>query len=135
MQNEQLLKELGISPLLAVDLLYHLDLNIDDINIPQNFVKLQSVIDFLKGYPEDTQRFLIKKATMGKQDKLKCMYEYSLILKDKKRYEDISEKIQKEKSAVELSGDLSKLNELEQRETEVETRLKLIAEEIEIYHK
>jgi Mor family transcriptional regulator len=135
MRNEQLFNELGISPLLAVELLDNLDLSTEHLNDPYIFSKLQSVIEFLKEYPEDTQRFIIKKATFGKQDKLKVMAEYSRLLKEKSFYDGIAEKINKEKSAFEMTDDLLKKQELSERESTNNAKLNLLKEEINLYHK
>lgn len=129
MRNEQLITELGINPILAVTIMENLDLSTDDINIPQNFAKLQHVINFLKDYSEDAQRFIIRKATFGKQNKLKCMDEYCDLLKEKSSLESNLEKIKKEQSAVGISGHFM------QQEVEINNRLNALKEEIEIYHK
>jgi len=135
MQNEQLFNELGVSPLLAIKMMESLDLSIEDIQNPFTFRRLQTVIDHLKGYSEDTQRFLIRKATLGKQDKLKCMDEYCDLLKEKKFNEDKKEQIKKEKSAIELSKDELKISEIKQKEQEINRRIAFISEEIDLYHK
>ena len=135
MKTEQLIEELGISPILAVDLLDNLGVSIEEIAYPQVFSKIQYIVDFLNQYPEDTQRFLIKKATINKQDKLKCMFEYSQLLREKEYYEKVANDIEKEKSAVEFSDNFDKTREVAERENENNNKINSLKEEIDLYHK
>lgn len=135
MNTEQIFQELGLNPIMAVTLMENLDLTAEHLNDPYVFNKLQTVIDFLKDYPEDTQRFLLRKATFGKQDKLKVFHEYTHLLKEKKYREEVAEKLKTEKSAVEATNDPFKIAEIDVKEKENLSKIQSLREEIEIYHK
>lgn len=135
MNTEQLFNQLGISPIRATKILESLDISIYDLEDPKVFSRLEDVINILKKYDEDSQNFFIKKATVGKQDKLKIMHEYVKLLEKKKFYEDISIAIEHEKEKINESSDLFKRQELSEKESSNKARLTLLAEEIELYHK
>ena len=133
--TESLFNELGISPLLATKIMYDFDLLPEHLNDPIVFSKLQSIVDFLKQYPEDTQRFLIKKATLNKQDKLKVMHEYTKLLSDRLLHEKIAKELEKEKSVIGFTNDMNKIKEIFDKETQNNNKLQFLREEIELYHK
>jgi len=133
MNIEQTFNQLGISPIRATEILESLDISVYDLGDPKVFSRLEDVINILKKYDEDSQNFFIKKATVGKQDKLKIMHEYAKLLEKKKFYEDISIAIEHEKNNE--SSDLFKKLELSEKESSNKSRLSLLAEEIELYHK
>lgn len=138
MNTDQLFQELGINPLIATKLMGYLDLNTGDLNDPFNFSKIQDVVDFLKQYPEDDQRFMIRKVTIGKQDKLKVMHEYTQILKDKAFHENTIAKIREEKRNMafqEGGPDLEKVKSLDEQEVYSKSKLNQVKEELEFYHK
>lgn len=133
--TESLFNELGISPLLATKIMYDFDLLPEHLSDPIVFSKLQSIVDFLKQYPEDTQRFLIKKATLNKQDKLKVMHEYTKLLSDRLLHEKIAKELEKEKSVIGFTNDMNKIKEIFDKETQNNNKLQFLREEIELYHK
>jgi len=139
MSPEQIFKDLGIEPIRAVEYMGYLDLSTDELAIPQRYAKFEAVLHYLKAFPEDTQKFLIKKATYNKTaDKLNCMFEYTHLLIDKKHYENERTKIKEQKSAITASAgmtDLKELFEIGRKEYEIESKLQLNREEIELYHR
>jgi len=135
MNNSQLFNDLGISPISAISIMESLDLSTEDLSFPQNFVKLKHVIDFLKDYSEDTQRFLIRKATLNKQNKLKCMDEYCDLLSKIKDNDSILGKIKDELEVVLISNDEDKIKEVKLREEAAYKQSRFLRDEIAIYHK
>lgn len=133
---ETIFNDLGINALVASEMLGMFDLTVDDLNIPETFTKLQSVINYINKFPEDTQRFLINKATRGKNvDKLDHMFRYTLILKDKEINEKLLDNTSKEISAISNGGDIKKVTELQTKKSVIETNIKLLNEEMEIFQK
>jgi hypothetical protein len=127
-------QDLGVNALTGVNLLEWLDVAPEELAFPQRFSKLQAVIEFLNPFPEDTQRFLINKATLGKQvDKLEHMFEYTALLQRKYGYEQSLKKIEHEKSV--LGFDPSLMDEVQLREDGVKKDLDLLLAEIRLYEK
>lgn len=135
MNIEQIFNQIGISPLRAVDLMESLDISVDHLGDPYIISKLESIIKFMKNYDDDSQRFLIKKATFGKQDKLKVMTEYIRLIDQKNFFEKSAKEIEIEKSNLKDSDDLLKVREIQEREAKNNAKLSLLKEEIELYHK
>lgn len=136
MNPESTLAQLGITPMNAVMLMETLGVGMDELVSPQRMAKLQAVIDFFKQFPEDTQRFMINKAVRGKTvDKLDHMFEYVHLLEDKMNNESLLDGIIKEKSMIDGSNDVFRMQEVAQRESEVLNKIDLLKQEIEIYLK
>lgn len=136
MNFESTLAHLGINAITGVRVLDLLDISTDDIQIPQNLSKVKDIIDFLKQYPEDTQRFLINKATRGKPvEKLKHFHEYTQLLQKKAELEKELEMIGDEKDIVEATGDVAKLQEVANREVQIKMLSDTMAEEITLYER
>lgn len=77
MNTQSQMDQLGINAVLGVKLYDLFGLTPDDLHAPGRFNKLQDVISFLKQYPEDTQRFMVKKVVGTKNvDKLQYFHEY-----------------------------------------------------------
>ena len=134
MQISTAFQELGISAVLGTELLDTLGLSTDDIQIPQRFSKFQSVIHFLKQFPEDTQRFLINKATRGKTvDKLEHFYDYTNLLREKAEYEKVLDRLEKDFSVIEMSDDLLHITEVQVKLSDTKQKLGILKEEQEIY--
>lgn len=126
--------DLGVNAIAGVSLMGHLGLNPQDLMFPQKFAKFQVVVDFLKQFPEDTQRFLINKATRGKfLDKLDHMFEYTNLLKNKESIEKDLNSLEKEVSAI--FDDEFKSAEVSTKITENKERLDKIKEEITLYER
>ena len=131
---ESTFNELGIDVITGVELMEALNLSVDEIGFPQRFHRLQEVVGYLKQFPLDTQRYLIKKACYGKNvDKLDHMFEYTNLLKNKFELENTMKEIEVEKSAV--MNDLSKGIELAMREKDVSGRLSAVKDECQIYER
>lgn len=135
MNIESAFNDLGVNAIKATEMLESLGISVHELNIPSVFIKLQSVVDYLKNFPEDTQRFLINKATRGKTiDKLSHMFEYTMILKEKEFNEKELEKTSKEISAVGFN-DVPKMNELSEKKNQINTKLTSLHEELEVFNK
>lgn len=136
MNAEATLNDLGIDAITGIELTEALGLSFDELQFPQRFQKLKSVIGFLKDYPEDTRRFFISKTTKGKSvDKLDFMFEYVHLLRRKQELEKGIEEAEKEKSALELSNEPTLLREVEERHLGLQTDYGLIRDELAIYEK
>lgn len=135
MSHEQIFNDLGIDPIRAVEFMGYLDLSVDDMGVPQRYSKFEAVLHYLKSFPDDTQRFLIKKATYNKTaDKLNCMFEYVHLLKEKAFYESEGAKLEEQRTAIESSGDLEKQWEHAKMEAINNQKIQSLQSEIEIYH-
>ena len=133
---ETTFNDLGVSAILGTQLLGWLNLSLEDLAIPSRFTKLQSCIDYLKQFPDDTQRFLINKATRGKAvDKLDHLYEYTNLLKEKTSIEANLKANASELSVISGSQDMMKISELTSKVDSLQTNLRHINEEITIYEK
>lgn len=133
---DQKLNDLGIDAITGISLMDQLDMNPDDLAIPQRFSRLKEVIGFFKQFPEDTQRFLITKATRGKAvDKLNHIFEYTKLLTKRSEYEDILQGIDKEKSALGFMIDPIKAQAIAERSVETRTSLEMVSDEIKVYEK
>lgn len=133
MDTSRIFQDLGIDAIIGTQLLDMLELSTDELVIPQRFNRFKSVIDFLKQFPEDTQRFLINKTVRSKAvDRLNHFFEYSELLKQKGEYEKMIDSINTERSVV---NDKTKEIELSGRLTEISSRLQNLKEEINIYEK
>jgi len=132
---EALFNDLGINAILGSQLIEWLNLSIDEINIPSRFSKLQNVIDYLKQFPDDTQRFIVNKATRGKMvDKLDHLNEYTHLLQKRESVNSELEKIKSERSAI--GTDISDKNiELDLKESMYNDSMRRLNDEISIYEK
>lgn len=135
MNTEQIFNQIGINPLKAVSLMENLDISIEQLNDPYVIYRLESIVDFLKNYDDDSQSFFIKKATLGKQDKLKVLSEYIKLIEKRNFFEKVSDEINREKESNLNSNDLLKMKEIQEKESANNARLSLLKEEIELYHK
>lgn len=134
MNAETIFNDLGTNAVKASEIMDILGITIDDIGIPQTFTKLQSVIKYLSQYPDDTQRFLINKATRGKPiDKLSHMFEYTLILKDKEQYDKLLEQKNKELSVI--GNDSIKSEKLFNEKNTIIEKIKELGDELETFNK
>ena len=132
MNVETVFNDLGVNAIKASEMLDMFGLSVEELNIPQVFTKLQSVIGYLSQFPEDTQRFLINKATRGKMiDKLGHMFEYSMILKEKEANEKLLEQKTKEISALGMLDS----SFLQEEKKGIEVKLNLLHEELEVFNK
>lgn len=136
MNIEEKINDLGVNAITGVRLLELLDISTDELQIPQRFSKIQDIIKFLSQYSEDTQQFLINKATRGKQvDKLQHFHEYIHLLKKKAEINDILDKVLDEKNIIEATGDTNKLQEIANKEVELRMQSDNIGAEIRLYEK
>lgn len=132
---QETFNDLGTNAIVATNLMNLLGLYPDDLSDPQRFARFQVVIDYLKQFPEDTQRFLITKATRGKLvDKLDHVFEYTNLLKEKYAQEQTLEDMKKELSVLEATHD-PKFFILSQQKEEMESQIGRTLEEISCYER
>lgn len=133
---ESTLNQLNVNAITGVSLMNMLGIGLDELSDPRRFAQLEQVIAFLKQFPDDTQRFLVSKATAGKQvDKLSHMFEYTNLLKNKEGQEKVIDGIIKEKSALEMSNDTFRIQEVASQEEAALQTLARLKDEIAIYEK
>lgn len=133
MNVENALNQLGIDAITGVNLMDWLGVSIDELHSPQRFGRLQSVIGYLKQFPEDAQRFIIQKSTRGKMvDKLDHVFEYTNLLKQKEGQMNELHAVEKEKIAL-TNADEQTIFDLTTRETLISDRLTRTNDEISIY--
>lgn len=136
MNPEAAFGDLGIDAVTGTLFLDLLDMSPDEFASPERFSKLRSVIDYLKQFPEDTQRFLVTKATRGKYvDRLDHMFEYTSLLKAKEEKEKALAGLERESSATEHVDDPFLKVDLAKRSIDTREALKEIKEEIAIYER
>lgn len=136
MNIERSFEDLGIDAVTGVRLMDVLNVSPHELALPQRFSRLSTIIDYLKLFSEDTQRFLINKATRGKPiDKLDHMFEYVDLLKQKTHYDQVLEDAKAKVSALEMSGDSSELSQAQVDKEVAEQSLRAICEEIILYER
>lgn len=118
----------------GVNLLEWLDISPEELSFAERFSKLQSVVGYLSSFNEDTQRFLVNKATRGKQvDKLEHMFQYTLLLRRKSEYEQVAEDIKREESVV--AFDPIKMEEITLRKKELDSEIQKTLEELYFFER
>jgi len=136
MNTEEKFNELGVDAVTGVQLMDWMSLSQFDIADPQRFTRLQEIIDYLKKFPSDTQRFLVRKVTGTKNvDKLQLMWEYTSLLRKKESYEKEIGEIRSEGTAIGQKGDPILLKNLAEREIAARKSLSDISDEIAIYER
>lgn len=139
LSTESIFNELGLDAITATQLMDWLSLSTADIQDPKRFHELRATADYLKQFPLDTQRFLIQRATNGKMvDKLKQMFEYTQLLKNRDAIKSNLEKIQSEKQALSpWNGEIDPilLASNAHQELALSQHLGSIKEELSIYEK
>jgi hypothetical protein len=132
--TESALNDLGIDAVTGVELMDWLGISTFDLSDPQRFSKLSSVIEYLKDFPTDTQRYLVKRAVNNKNvDKLQHVWEYTGLLKNKRAVEEALEKIKVEGSALGSDSDPVIRMAHAQREIEAKDALNAVQTEIRLY--
>lgn len=130
---EQAFNELGIDAITATEMMDWLGISKIDLGDPSRFSKFQSVIEYFKQFPSDTQRFLIRRVTQNpNHDRLQRVWEYAELLKNKKSAEDAIEKIKTEASAV---SDPVLQHNYVAREAEARQALTAVTQEMALYEK
>jgi hypothetical protein len=133
LNTQEIFNDLGVNAIVATNLMDLLGLYPNDFYDPQRFSRFQVVVDYLKQFPDDTQRFIITKATRGKLvDKLDHVFEYTNLLKQKFAQEEALENIKKEISVLEATGD-PKIEMTRLQEEEMDRQIERTLEEIKIY--
>ncbi len=135
MNVETAINDLGVNAVQAVTMMDLLGITPDDFINPTRFARFQVVVDYLKQFPDDTQRFLITKATRGKMvDRLDHIFEYTNLLKQKFAQEETLDSIKKELSVLEATGD-PKIELTRHQKDEMDRQIDLITQEISIYER
>ncbi len=130
MDTEKAFNELGVSAIIGVKLLEAFNMSPEDFVIPARFAKFQSVVAFLKQYPEDTQRFLITKGTRRSAgDKLDYFFDYANILKEKTIAQQLLEQVNKELELMEAVGDPIKFGEVKAKQGDLQEKIYRLSEE------
>lgn len=128
--------DLGVDAVTGTLLMESLGLSPDELKSPERFHKLKATIEFLKDYSEDTQRFLINKATRGKLvDKLDHMFGYTNILKEKVAREKVLAEIEKEIAVREGTDDVYLLAALQGNHAKERDHLDALEEELRYFEK
>lgn len=134
--TEQKFNDLGIDAVTGVEMMEWLGVSPVDLSDPLRFSRLHEIINYFKQFPEDTQRYLVRKAVNGKNvDRLQHVWEYTSLLKKKDAAEKGIEKIKSEASAVGDDADEYILSNLAQREHFLREDLKGVKKELDIYEK
>lgn len=135
MSAQDSFSDLNIDAVTGTSLMNLLGLSTYDLSNPQRFSKFRSVIDFFKQFPEDTRKFLITRATLGKNvDKLDHVFEYSQLLDSKINLEKQIEDFKNEVSVLNISDPLVMI-ENEHKSSELDLSLKQLQSRIEVYEK
>lgn len=135
MEIQSAFNDLGVNAIVATNLMDLLGLYPDDFHDPVRFSRFQSVVNYLKQFPDDTQRFLITKSTRGKPiDKLDHVFEYTNLLKQKFAQEETLDRLKEEISAMEAMGD-PKAGLTALQKDEMDRQLSATLQEIDIYEK
>lgn len=136
MDIESAFQDLGANALDATRIMDSLGLSTSDLHIPQRFSRLQAVIQYLKQFSEDTQRFIVNKSTRGKAvDKLNHVFEYTGLLKEKSIYDQELSKVQKELGTYSAIEDFAHLQDSKLKEAELTQKVASIQENIYLYEK
>lgn len=131
MSTQSAFNQLGINAITATTIMENLGLYPEDLAIPQRFTKLQNVINYLKQFPEDTQKFLINKTTRGKNvDRLDHMSDYTQLMSQQQNEQNMIKNIQDERITL---GPKSPSDYLDQREAYSADRLARITKELEFF--
>lgn len=131
---ETAFNELGVDAITGVELMDWLGVSSFDFSDSSRFSKFHTVIDYLKGFPTDTRRFLVRRATNNKNvDKLQHMWEYTELLKNKRSIEESLEKIRIESSALGSDSDPVIRMAHAQKEIESKDALNKVSTEIRLY--
>lgn len=132
---ESAFNDLSVNAIVATNFMDLLGLNTMDFHDPVRFSRFQQVVQYLKQFPDDTQRFLITKSTRGKPvDKLDQVFEYTNLLKQKYSQEQTLDDLKKQILVLEVTGD-PKLNMIQLQKEEMDKQIDMTLLEIGIYEK
>ena len=132
--TESAFNELGIDAITGVEIMDWLGISAIDLGDPARFGRFHDIIDYFKQFPVDTQRYIIRKVTNGKNvDKLNHVWEYSELLKNKRAAEEAIEKVKTELSALGTNPDPVLVQNYALREAEARQALNAVVAEAAIY--
>lgn len=133
---ETAFSDLGVNAIVGTEMLDLLGLSSVDLQLPQRFIRLQSVISYFKDLPEDTRRFLVTKATRGKVvNRLDHVFEYVNLLKVKAFRQQESDENTSQLQKFNAIGDFQNASIAEIKETQIKESLGRVDEEIYLYEK
>ena len=133
---ETAFSDLGVNAIIGTEMLDLLGLSSVDLQIPQRFSRLQSIISYFKDLPEDTRRFLITKATRGKMvNRLDHVFEYMNLLKNKAARQQELEENTSQLQKFKAIGDFENVSIAQVKETQIKESLGRVDEEIYLYEK
>jgi len=127
--------DLGAQAEVGLNLLEQLNVNIEELAIPRRFQQLKTLVEMFRNVPADYQRFVINKATRGKNvDKLQHMYEYMHLLKSKGELETREKMLEQERESSKDSDEVIK-QDIANRSLDNKKRIDILNKEIELYEK
>ena len=136
MNPEQVMNQLGVNAITGTRLLDLLDISMDDLRIPQTFSKVQDIINFLAPLSEDTQRFMIQRATAGKMvDKVKHFHEYIQLVQKNSSLQEQYEALNAERRLVEGMTTPEETELFESKKQGLEKNIQDVLEEMGIYER
>lgn len=134
--TESKFNELGIDAISGVNLMEWLGVSSFDLGDPVRFTKFKDIIGYMKQFPVDTQRYLVRRAVNNKNvDKLNHVFEYTELLKNKKAIEEALERISAEASALGPDSDPVLRIANGHKELEAKHALDSVAKELYLYEK
>lgn len=134
---ESIFNQAGTGAVIGTQLMEWLGISPIDFSDPHRFSKFRDIIDYLKKFPEDTQRYIISKVTQGKPltDKLAQVWEYSQLLGRKESYEQSLTDLSKEREILGPDADRFIVAATDMRYVETKQNLDKINNEIALYEK
>lgn len=134
--TEAQFEQLGLDAMTGVHIMNLLHLTMSDLADPMRFSRLESIVEFLKQYPEDHQRFLVSKVSTGKPvDRLLHVWEYTQLLRKRGDARDRLNSIQKRKKELEATPDPVQMEKVKTDEAGIREQIKVLKSEIGIYEK
>ncbi len=136
MNTESAFADLGVDAVTGSLIMDTLGLTPDDLRFPERFHKLHYVVDYLKRFPEDVQRYIVNKATRGKLvDKLDHMLEYTRLLQRKEAIEGSIKQSEVERSMISIESDPILVTDIAHRLETARHDLSYCMEEIHLFEK
>lgn len=138
MNIEAKMNELGVNAILGTKLMDWLSLYPDDLLFNENLYKLQDIINYLKPFSEDSQRFMIRKITTGKQvDKLRFVHEWVELMNKKDGLEKKLNNLKNESDffVSTKSTDNQRYEQILSEGSDLSTEIEHINQELSYYEK
>lgn len=108
---EDTFNELNTDPLFGTQLMHLLGVSRENLDDPSVFHKFNAIIKYFSTFPEETRDSLLRRITLGKQDKLNMVWEYAELSKQHLSLQkELSEKTAL-KEKLDLAGEEHTLQE------------------------